>query len=106
MQAEARLPGWRDEQGRGMVKCHYADCDGELEPGALFCDECGRSQAAGQVATALAGAQVRVQAPPARLAPERAFVRPAAPPAGIARSPGAPVVPPSRPAGAPVREPI
>jgi hypothetical protein len=47
-----------------MVKCLYPDCDGELEPGAPFCDECGRSQNAAQVAAARAGAAARTLAPP------------------------------------------
>src|SRR5947207_5411250 len=47
-----------------MVKCLYPDCDGELEPGAAFCDECGRSQNTAQVAAALAGAAARTMAPP------------------------------------------
>src|SRR5262245_58549058 len=82
IQARARLPGWRDERSSGMVKCRYPDCDGELEPGAAYCEECGRSQAATQVATAMAGAQVRVQAPPARLAPDLPRMRPPTPPLG------------------------
>lgn len=47
-----------------MVKCLYPDCDGELEPGAPYCDECGRSQNAAQVAAARAGAAARTLAPP------------------------------------------
>jgi len=47
-----------------MGKCLYPDCDGEVEPDAAFCDECGRSQAGAQVAAARAGAQARSGAVP------------------------------------------
>src|SRR5215217_3293157 len=47
-----------------MVRCLYPDCDGELEPSATYCDECGRSQSTAQVATAQAGAAARLIAPP------------------------------------------
>jgi hypothetical protein len=63
-----------------MVKCQYPDCDGELEPGAPFCEECGRSQAPAQVASATAGAQVRLQIQANTLAAPALTARPQAPP--------------------------
>jgi hypothetical protein len=69
-----------------MTKCLYPDCDGEIEPGATYCDECGRSQAPAQVAVATAGAQARVQAP-AAVGVEPARPRPVRPPPLVAAPP-------------------
>src|SRR5215218_4278266 len=94
IRAGTRLPKLAGHAEQGMVKCRYADCDGELEPEALYCEECGRSQAPGQVATALAGAQVRLQAPPARLTADLSLVRPlAASSVSLPRPPAAPGAP-------------
>lgn len=75
-----------------MLKCQYPDCDGELEPGAPFCDECGRSQAPAQVAAATAGAHVRLQIQANTLAAPTLTARPQAPP----RPPRPPPAPPLR----------
>ncbi len=45
--------------GGAPVPCRYPDCDGLIAPGAPYCDECGRSQAAAHVAVARAAAQAR-----------------------------------------------
>ncbi len=64
-----------------MGQCLYADCDGQVEPGAGFCDECGRSQTAAQVAAARAGAQARAATVPvaAAIRPSVAVVVPLLP---------------------------
>jgi len=80
-----------------MVKCRYPDCDGELEPGAPFCDECGRSQAPAQVAAATAGAQVRLQIQTNTLAASTMTARPQAPPRATRPVPAASVREPTIP---------
>ncbi len=80
-----------------MVKCRYPDCDGELELGAPFCDECGRSQAPAQVAAATAGAQVRLQIQANTLAAPTMTARPQAPPRATRPVPVAPAREPTVP---------
>jgi len=80
-----------------MVKCRYPDCDGELELGAPFCDECGRSQAPAQVAAATAGAQVRLQIQTNTLAASTMTARPQAPPRATRPVPATPVREPTIP---------
>ena len=73
-----------------MPKCLYPDCDGDVEPGAPFCEDCGRSQAPAQVAAATAGAQFRLQTPAAGFAspmPATLPRPPPAPPAVLPRPP-------------------
>lgn len=61
-----------------MGKCLYPDCEGEVEPDAAFCDDCGRSQAGARVAAARAGAQAR-----SGTVPVVAAVRPLVAPVGL-----------------------
>ena len=91
---------------------------GELEPGAPYCDECGRSQAPEKVAAARAGAQARQQAPardgvrrptgaPAPLRrPEFGAATPAAPPAPPRSRARLPALAPRRPGPAPPPWPV
>jgi hypothetical protein len=90
-----------------MARCLYPDCEGDLEPGAPYCDECGRSQAPEKVAAARAGAEARQQAP-ARGGVRRPtgapmpLRRPDFPSAApVPRSAPAPPRPPARPGAAP-----